>query len=193
MKNIMKKLTLTAALGCACFTGAFADATDNANGPFTVTVNDYILMTPNGTFPQGQPTIVFTNAGQMVSGVSTGTQTFTIDASRSWKVKLFATPFALDPGVAAGNDPSVTDAVNPETDNFYTQESKNGSAGVVTNGPNNFMAVQQQINGGLTVASSPFGGLGMTFDLTGKIQPNLATMNLQGTYTSQILILAALD
>jgi hypothetical protein len=190
----MKKVILTTAAAFAMITAANAQQVNGVNesstaafrgGEFNLVINDYISIEPGNMFPAGQPTVTFNNPTEMAAGKETGTQTFTVNASRSFTVTISATPF-------------VTDNPNPEVDNnipanqIYSIESSNGTNGVVTNGSGNWQPVQDPSLGGTVVATSPNGGLNKQFDLQGKITPGF-TYNMGGHYTSDVAIIAALD
>lgn len=187
MKN-MRKALMTAALSCAMFGTAFADGLDTRFGQYNITVNDFIIMQPNGQWPhQVDPQATFLDENG--NPIATNPEDFTVTANRSWKVRIYATTFDRSP--ASPNPLLIGDHIDPAL--IYQVESSNGEAPVTTNGANVWTPIPLQVpSGGAIVASSPQGTFQKKFTLRGRIVPNLA-LNMSGNYSSTVTIVAALD
>ncbi len=181
----MKKVLLTAALGCTLLAPAFAVGGNNTasnNGTLQMVVNDYITMNPSGGFTAGP--ITFSTPQEMVDGWSVS-GTVTIVASRAWKYEYSASDFVRN---NVGDPAGAGVALTVPAGNIWTVATGNGSPGVNTyNGT--FIASS---NTAVNMANQATGTLNSTFDLSGKLTPGLANQ-MSGTYNTVITQIASLD
>jgi len=180
----MKKFLLTAALGCAILTPAFAQAPENElNGGLPFIVEDYFVLDPNGTFPPDDPiNVTFTNPQEMIDGMEAPPNTFRVTASRSWTVNYKATDFDRvepdQPGIAPTLPVSILSITTSTTDPFVHD--------LVTD-----MVVdhlEQPIAKG-------WGGIDRPYTITGKITIGnlIESQNISGTYVSSVTHILTLD
>jgi hypothetical protein len=184
--KFMRKALMTAAISCAMFGTAFADGegVNTHQGQFDVQFADFIILIPNGTWPQSQdPFQVFTNDNLNLIH-ETPTETFNVTASRSWKVRIYASTFDRDPAPAVGS--GVGDHIDPAA--IYQVQSTNGDPGVDVFA---WQAIPMTAPGAI-VAQSATGGVTKHFTLQGRIIPNLG-LNMSGLYHSTVHIIASLD
>jgi hypothetical protein len=172
----MKKIIITAALAIAAF-GANAQSSASQTGTLSVTVNDYITMVPSGSF--GTLSATFNTPAEQVAGVSLGSGTVTIVASRAWKFDYSVSNFTggtPGPGVA-GTVPSSIVSVT----------SSNPSSGSVWVLGTTLASPTAQ-----TLAAEAGGTTGSSFTLSGWLTPGLGNQ-MSGTYTASVLKLASLN
>lgn len=185
MKNIMKKLALTAAFGCTMFTAAFADGNTHT-GPFQVQVQDFITIDPSGDFNYSLPTLTFNNPQQMIDGLEIGPQKYKVTASRAWKVTVKASDFQLQ-----GDPASASVATSIPTATHYQLRTE-----FATIAPSGHLYTAQPFtfipNAGVVVAQGDHGGINIEFNLFAKFTPGLAS-NLSGLYESDVQVIASLD
>lgn len=182
----MKKLGLTAALGSAMFTAAFAQDGHEHNGPFQVEIKDFITIDPSGPSNFPMPSVSFSNPSQMVDGLEIGPQKYKVTASRAWKAQVTATDFTR-----AGNDapPTVTTSFPASTSlQMKSTFSSVAPVGTVyTAYPFTYVS-----SAGVVIAQADHGGVAVEFDLVAKLAPGLS-YNLSGDYESSVTVIASLD
>jgi hypothetical protein len=185
----MKKVLLTAALGCAMIAPSFAQnaggegySSDSHNGALTMDVHDYITLNPTNTFEAGP--VVFHNPQQMVDGYTFGYETMTVVASRAWKFEYSASNFnRTGPGTA----PTGV-ATSVPAGNIWFVSTKDGSSGVNTYNGTYIPASSSLQN----LANQATGTTGSTFTLGAKLIPGL-TNQMSGVYQTSIVQIASLN
>lgn len=175
----MKKVILSAALVIAAFAGAQAQGGPvSYNGAYNVVVNDYLTMSPSGSFGTAGP-ITFNNPTEMQNGQFMPGANMIVEASRSWNVTVTVGSFI-------GGNAGSTIAHNIPAGNIMTVRTHNG-----TNGTNT-------LGGYIAAPAAPYnvansnGGLNKTFTIDGMLTPGFA-QNMSGSYTAAIDIIASLD
>jgi hypothetical protein len=182
----MKKVLLTAALGCAMLTPSFAQGINEVTGGLPFQVNDYYELLPNGAVPPDPITVVFTTPGEMAAGLPIPPANFSVVASRSWTVTYQATDFAR----LAGPESGIDEFIEPELIfNIYTESGdglvnnlySSGAPMAVTN------SEQELVKG--------WGGDGRPYTIKGTITPGnvFGTHNLEGVYKTDVHQILSLD
>ena len=183
----MKKVLLTAAIGCALMTPAFAQAPENyVQGGLPFEVEDYFKISPNGTFPPDINKIVFETPQEMVAGKEGGVGTFKVTASRSWTVTYRASDFERTQPETFGITQfvpveDVFQVYTTSTDPLVTNLHSSGT-------PLTVLETEQDLVKG-------WGGVDRPYTITGRVTLGTAmeTMNLSGTYVSTVNHLLSLD
>ena len=184
----MKKILLMGLLSWCTLENARADgpASTPASAVLSIQCNDFISLSP--LLPPGTTLIMeFETPEDYASGNNLGYSPMTVTATRSFKVKANATPFLRQSGTG-GTGSYIPSSVNADV----ILKMKAMASGIT--GPTTTLTTAYTPVGmaGTTLVSGSQGSLSTSFAFMMKVTPGL-TLNMSGTYVSNLTFIASLD